>query len=155
MTIGTRSLIFASALVLLSACTTASPPDEDCITAGGVCFLSSDQAGCNGPLPNACASGYTCCATAYAANIVDGAVVDAPSGNPGSPDGEAGAEAGADATRDATSDASARDGTLTDSSDAAASDAADAVVSDGASSAADGLVTDAPTDGPADTSTSG
>ena len=112
-------LLVGLCLLSAPACTTASPPDEDCIAAGGVCFTSQDQAGCNTPIPNAaCGAGYTCCTKAYAGNMVDGAVTDAPSGNPGTPDAGTDADAGSTATKDA---ATTKDTGSTATKDAATS----------------------------------
>ena len=107
-------------LVAAAACTSTATKDEDCIVQGGVCFTNLDPQGCINPIEAACSTGYTCCGTAYGANIVDGAVIDAPTGAPVGVDGggfDAGTDAGAshDAASDApASDASQKDGGKTD-----------------------------------------
>jgi hypothetical protein len=69
-------LLVGFGFLAASACTTANPPDEECIVNQGTCFLSTDMVGCANILPYGCAANYTCCSATNASNIVDGAVVD-------------------------------------------------------------------------------
>jgi hypothetical protein len=88
----TGLVLLGLSLLWVVACTTANPPDADCITNGGICFELADLPGCDHPLTDyscntsggANGAGYVCCAHAYAANITaDGAIVlDAPTGMP-------------------------------------------------------------------------
>jgi hypothetical protein len=96
-----RALLVAlpALAVAVTGCPTASPPDEACIVGGGVCFEMSNPTGCYEPLDLPCGAGYSCCTMAYGGNIRDGAVIDAPSGAPGTIDAGV-ASAPPDAARD-------------------------------------------------------
>lgn len=76
------AILLALGVLQAAACTPTTSPDEDCIVAGGVCFRSDDEAGCYSPISEPCSTGFTCCTAAYGANIVDGALVDGPTGAP-------------------------------------------------------------------------
>ncbi len=151
-----RCSSLASALTValaLAACSTADPPDEQCILAGGLCFRSDDVTGCGTPIPGSCATGFTCCGGVNASNIVNGVVVDAAlfvdasreaspvdagdarddsdSGRDGAEaasDGALDVDAGVDAALDVTDASDASD--ATDTADAASSPDADATTLD-------------------------
>jgi hypothetical protein len=89
--------LLAAAALLSTACTTATSPDEDCITQGGICFLS--QGACTSPVSAACSSGYSCCADPNAFNVRDGGTYDA------GPAPVVVTDAGADGARDAAHEA--------------------------------------------------
>jgi hypothetical protein len=99
--------LLLAALGFLSACTATTSPDEDCITAGGLCFTTSDIARCGSVVSAACGSGYTCCTQTEinASNIVDGEVVDAGI----VPVLDAGSDGGVDSS---VTDSAARDGSV-------------------------------------------
>ena len=71
-------LLVVLLVVLAGGCTATTAPDEDCIMAGGGCFASKLVAPSTcGVVQAACSSGYMCCTSINAANVVDGALVDA------------------------------------------------------------------------------
>jgi len=120
MRTGALLLLLGLGLGCASACTTANPPDEDCITAGGLCFTSTDPAACGTPLPNACSTGYTCCSTVAVQNLVDAAVRDSAADHTGAADASSTPRRDAPAAREAgtTTDASADVAAKTDSGSA-------------------------------------